>query len=274
MRPPDDGPKGSAAHQKSVHDFGPGGTRTDIYGSPASSSNPPFDRRLFSQNPWSPPRSVQRGSMVQDKEFAKSVGGYPLKLQFLYNPLEISYSYEFNNEVTRPDKLTAAQLATPMNGFQGATTVAFNLFFDRMYDVIDGTQPQGVAVDAAAFQNMVGMPGGQGFLSLIPINVFFSAAVDVTKFIDNRWPAPLSTLFFYGYVSSAGITYTHFTEKMVPTRCVIQITMTQIITQSAIDTHWAAVPAAAAKPTTPAKPAAKPSALSKVPRPGTAGYGL
>lgn len=279
MRPMDDGPKGSAAHQKSVHDYGPGskgvpkGTKSDIFGSPASSSNPPFDKRLNSSNPWFPGKA-QRGSMVQNKDYVTSLGaGYPLKLQFLYNPMSITYDYVFNMEVNAPKALTPAQAATPMNGFMGGTTVGFALLFDRSYDVMDGTQPKGVEVDAAAFQNMVGMPGGQGFLSLIPLDVYFSAAVDVTKLVDvgGKWPEPVSTLHFHGYVSSASIAYTHFSELMVPTRCVITIGMTQIITQSVIDQHWST--ADAAKPTTPAKPS-KPKGLAAVPRPGTAGYGL
>jgi hypothetical protein len=66
--------------------------------------------------------------------------------------------------------------------------------------------------------------GHQGVLQLIPSYVFFGLK-------DQK-----RGLWFYGYVSEWDFTITHWTQYMVPMRCVIDITFTMLPTPNTIGT--------------------------------------
>lgn len=181
---------------------------------------------------------LYRGLMVSRAATGGTATQY--KVNFLYNPSTINEmrTLDLNNDVLpqfarNPDD--PGKYATGMN-----TAIGFNLLFDRTYELWDisyyGTDAgtYGVMVDVNAFYNMLGINqqvsvtppqavGGsvpftpttynqivQGSMSAVPLDLYFG------------YKAP-GALKYFGFVNQLNITYTHFTQKMVPQRCAIQV---------------------------------------------------
>lgn len=165
-------------------------------------------------------------------------GNVQFKINFLYNPSTISESrsIDLNNGVLpayarNPDD--PGSYATNLN-----TTVSFSLLFDRTFEMWDSSYLNtlagnyGVRVDVEAFYNLLGIntfdttssevrntSGGrstqvvQGPMTFTPAYLYFGNNSD-------------NALEYFGYISSVGITYTHFTAKMVPVRCAVDVGFT------------------------------------------------
>lgn len=164
------------------------------------------------------------------------------RVKFLYNPSTINEnrSLDLNSEVLptyarNPDD--PGQYATGLNA-----TVSFSLLFDRTYELWDSsyrfTDPgiYGVMVDVNAFYNMLNINqlntlsepyrGGsipvnpnqkyttvvQGTMSAVPLDLYFGYR-------------SAGALKYFGYISQFDVTYTHFSQKMVPMRCAINVGM-------------------------------------------------
>lgn len=161
------------------------------------------------------------------------------RVNFLYNPSTISESrsIDLNNQVLptyarNPDD--PGQYNTALN-----STISFSLLFDRTFELWDsayvGTQAgtYGISVDTNAFYNMLGInqPAQQtsatvststfgsdnryslivqGTMGFVPVDLYFGYKA-------------IGSLKYFGYITDLAITYTHFTQKMVPQRCAIDI---------------------------------------------------
>lgn len=195
--------------------------------------------------------TIQRGFMVWEQ----AIGGYSGKarVNFLYNPSTISADYAMSNGSVAssylfPTGFNNVNLRVPLN-----QTVEFSLLFDRTYEVQgtyesngnpggpnnpDQNSPQvvGVLADIMAMQQFTGMfvaysdgnstttapqsgtlTGWQGIMQLIPAYVYFGGGNSAS-----------SSLWYYGYVSEWDVTVTHWTQYMIPMRCVINITFTML----------------------------------------------
>ena len=176
-------------------------------------------------------------------------------VNFLYNPSTVqeSRSLDVNSGVLpgwarNPDD--PGQYNTALNA-----TVSFSLLFDRTFEMWDAGYRDtiagvfGVRADVEAFYNLMGvnfpvsqskaalvgrtdlpgLPNGvadvvvQGPMMMVPANLSFG--------VDSP-----GTLNYFGYISAFDVTYTHFTQKMVPVRCAINVTFTVMppITSSVI----------------------------------------
>lgn len=193
---------------------------------------------------------LYRGLMVTKPQPGAPTTQY--RVNFLYNPSTIneSRSLDLNNEVLPSYKRNPddpGQYATGMNAFIG-----FNLLFDRTYELWDisyyGTQAgtYGVMADVNAFYNMLNInqqttvtpkqaTGGsvpftsasygvvtQGTMGAVPVDLYFG------------YKAP-GALKYFGFITQFDITYTHFSQKMVPMRCAINIgfqVMSELFTAS------------------------------------------
>lgn len=166
-------------------------------------------------------------------------------VNFLYNPSTINESRSLDvtngqlpSWARNPDD--PGSYATSLN-----TTVSFSLLFDRTYEMWDANYRStiagvfGVRADVEAFYNLMGintfvsqsksalpgrtdlpgLPSGvanvvvQGPMQMVPATLSFGAH-------------SAGTLEYFGYVSSFDVTYTHFTQKMVPVRCAINVGFT------------------------------------------------
>jgi hypothetical protein len=192
--------------------------------------------------------SLKRGFMIWDQVLP----GYSGKAQvdFLYNPSQVTANYSMSDSsvgasLLFPTGFNDTNLRVPLN-----QSVSWSLLFDRTYELWGGYDslglPQGsvgpgqnnpsvvgVLADIRQMQQFTGMnvaystgntattspssnsqlAGYQGIMQLIPSWVYFSDA-------NNLW--------FHGYVSEWDVTVTHWTQYMVPMRCVIDVTFTML----------------------------------------------
>lgn len=224
-------------------------------------SNPRFDDRIYALSGLKATAKgtgvstgdLQRGYMVRDSDY--NSGDVQYSLQFLYNPSEVQVSH--NTDVTSNaaiapqsyrNQLDTAKPNVPLNA-----TVQFNLLFDRtyelwnasaransLYDWDDEPSLAGVKVDVAAIYRVVGIlqpktqpvpnphtsssdpgtsqaiirNGSPGPMPMTPLQVFFGGS---------------NSLNYRGYVSALNITYTHWTQLMIPMRCTIGVTMSLLV---------------------------------------------
>lgn len=177
-----------------------------------------------------------------------SVYGKQYTLTFLYNPSAISVSHSISSANQVMPAFTRVDTGTPLVAAGG--TLTWSLLFDRTYELTDQTQSSslagswGVAADVHVLYNMVGMnrpittigpeesgrsilPGaaGQtevtGVMQMNYIKAVFGAAK--TGYAGTL--PGISRLRYFGYITSISVTYTHFTQNMVASRCAVGVTM-------------------------------------------------
>ncbi len=216
-------------------------------------SNPPFDKRISTlvglQNVIQGPDVSQlvRGYMIQDP----GLGRVQYSVQFLYNPSVVQVSHS-TDPASAP---TPQNYRNPLDkgswNIPLATSVSFNLLFDRTYelwsrsgpvdpkDFTQGSGEAGVRVDIEALYRVVGIyqpvavqppttspnttpsnlysNGEPGPMPLTPVTVYFGGP---------------NSLHYRGYVNSLDIQWTHFSQLMVPMRCTVTVSMNLMVPQS------------------------------------------
>lgn len=208
--------------------------------------NPKFDPRILNL----PMRQVSQGyGGTKDSTLYRGAmvgrgtgrGDVKYKVNFLYNPSTIteSRSIDLNNQVL-PDYQRVpgdtGDYQTTLN-----TTISFALLFDRTYEMWDSKYQStdvgtfGCSVDTNAFYNLTGInqkqlvPGVRGGSSSNMVVQGPMAAVPVDLYFGFGSPGGLH---YFGIISSLGITYTHFSQQMVPVRCAIDIGFTAYMDQT------------------------------------------
>ena len=224
----------------------------------------PFDKRITSITlpGASSSQTITRGYMKQ----AQPMPGYstPFKFQFLYNPSTVEATYYVQSSgaalsMLFPNPGDSSDLAVPIN-----QSVCWTVMFDRTYELNSGAYndsgqvvsgsaaqptPEGVTADPTVYgvwadvvqlqfftgmmltagqaqgqngvtTNVSGAPsanfaGSQGFMMMIPCYVYFGGGTQ-------------SNINYYGYISEWDVTFTHWTQWMVPMRCVIDISFTML----------------------------------------------
>lgn len=206
---------------------------------------------------------LKHGFMIWEQ----ALTGYSGKatMHFLYNPSTVQAEYSMSDSsvgasLLFPTGFNQTNLRVPLN-----QTVQWSLLFDRTYELWGGYNSDssaknsvgssqnnpsvvGVLADIRQMQQFTGMnigystgntsstsptpsaiAGYQGILQLIPSYVYFGDA-------NNLW--------YYGYISEWDVTVTHWTQYMVPMRCVIDVTFTMLPTPqtsgtgSQSNTNW------------------------------------
>lgn len=215
---------------------------------------PKFDSRIYSlafPNQDTTPghsKQLRRGYMIWDK----AITGYNSRavVHFLYNPSTVQATYSMSDpnaaaSLMFPNAHDNLDLRIPLN-----QTATWSLLFDRTYELwgaynSSGNPNQGLGVhqnnpsvlgvlsDIYQMQQFTGMdvqfqqtngagiqgaPTGsftrhQGILQLIPSFAYFGGK---------------QALSFYGYISEWDFQVTHWTQFMVPMRCVINVSFTML----------------------------------------------
>lgn len=175
--------------------------------------------------------TLYRGAIVSKD----NLDGVQYKVNFLYNPSTISESrsLDLENQILPPHQRVPGDTGNYVTGL--STTIGFSLLFDRTYELWDskyqGTDvgTWGVQVDTNAFYNLTGInrqevvPGVRGGRSQNMIVQGPMAATPVTLYFGYGSPGSLQ---YFGYINSLAVTYTHFSQQMVPTRCAIGVGFT------------------------------------------------
>lgn len=207
--------------------------------------NPAFDSRILnipfrqvsSSGGGSKDSTLYRGAIIT----ADTVNSKKYKVNFLYNPSTIAETrnLDMNNQML-PDYARNPNDTGDYNTMLN-TTIGFSLLFDRTYELWDskynGTDvgTYGVQVDTNAFYNLCGINipqkvpgvhGGkaytkvvQGPMTMTPVDLYFG------------YGSP-GGLHYFGIISSLNITYSHFSQQMVPMRCGIDIGFNLFPTQT------------------------------------------
>lgn len=153
--------------------------------------NPPPDGRMFRPLPFAGP--IARGYITEHQPPG------PGRCYFMYNPNQLSYSFEVAKDLVAPD----ATASVPTNGPVGGTTVSLSLLFVRQFEVAYGRDTKGVWRDIDALRYLIGItdPDSIGFGWTKTLMFVFGA--------DH-------SMVFYGAITSMSVTLTLFSEKMVP----------------------------------------------------------
>ncbi|MGW1180138.1 hypothetical protein [Streptomyces drozdowiczii] len=189
---------------------------------------------------------LQRGYMVTAfPKSSKAKENRFYMLNFLYNPSQVSvnHSTDAANQVMPPYTRSDLDDGVPLVAAGG--TLSFALLFDRSYEMSDPTKfttiegTYGVMADIHVLYNLVGINMTQeaqatdsddkstsgnvlGIMQMSPLWCRFGQAR--TSFKDKL--PNLSRMEYFGYINNLGITYTHFSQRMTPVRCAVDISMT------------------------------------------------
>ncbi len=211
---------------------------------------PPFDPRITSLAYPMEGMSfgnLRRGYMIWEKAPAGGLNTKDAQMNFLYNPATVladfAMNYNYGPTLQFPVPGDQSILRVPLS-----QTATFSLLFDRTYelwgsydahghprsyhDPANDPARVGCMADIFQMQQFTGMTigyspdgkvhtglkngsfnGHQGILQLIPSFVFFGTG---------------QVLGYYGYISEWSYEITHFTQKMVPMRCVIDVAWTML----------------------------------------------
>lgn len=187
--------------------------------------NPPFDPRMRRiGNPDNLTSKIKRG-WIQNEQ----TSGEPnQRVNFLFNPPAIGVTHAITtsvptdlqkeNEASAADDTMTPSLASTGN------SVSLQLLYDRTYEVFSSTphlntslaSNYGVWADVAAWYTFLGafkeMPGDwtDGTMDSPPVQKM------AYLFMGPK-------MYYYGFVSSLGVTYSHWNLNMVPVRCAVDI---------------------------------------------------
>ncbi|MEU9857281.1 hypothetical protein [Streptomyces sp. NPDC047974] len=194
----------------------------------------------------------------------------PYSLLFHYNPSVINVSHSLDMANAPMPSYTRSDLDTGTPLVAGGGQLTFSLLFDRSYETSDATQQGtfvgdlGVLHDIHVLYNMVGMnlpvgPWGAessdgtflgdivakiretlststaasdsraaiGVMQMHPVWIHFMNPRSTTfRSLPN-----MSRMSYFGYISSINITYTHFTQRMVPVRAAVGLSV-QLMTSA------------------------------------------
>jgi len=148
-------------------------------------------------------------------------------------------------------------------------TVEWSLLFDRTFELWGSYNNDGSAVNGLAYEDVNNDPGVAGVQVDIAAMQQFTG-MNANFYSGNNSVAQSSAssagglynqqgimmpvysfawfgkyLWFYGYVSEWDVTITHWTQYMIPMRCVINVTFTMMptptsVTGSNANTEWSA----------------------------------
>lgn len=182
--------------------------------------NPPFDARIKTLLGPGSDFKLKRGKLVN---METNRGGAYWVLHFLYNPSTIQVGHAVVED-TLPDYEHSKY---DLSSFLGETnsSLQWSLLFDRTYEVWDRGLINTPAGKYGVYTDVRALYGLLGMVEQSPIT-----GIDLIKRPMLNTPAQVyfggeGSLSYFGRINSIDITYTNWTKKMVPFRCVINIGM-------------------------------------------------
>lgn len=179
--------------------------------------NPPFDPRMRSiGSPLNLTQRIKRG-WIQDEKNGNRVN-------FLLNPSELDLSHNIDPSNVRQDSQAPPDDVTdPWYTGTGSST-GVKLLYDRTYELFSAgaggklgfANTYGVWADVAAWYTYLGM------LDKMPTNWQNSMIVKPAQ-LRTSYLYVGSKLVYYGWVTGLNVTYSHFTQTMVPQRCSVDV---------------------------------------------------
>lgn len=197
-------------------------------------TNPATDPRINSiiQKTGSP---LRQGIIQQTDDNVVGPQKFPYACRFMFNPTAIGVSYATDETVYNPSVQTPAQAAA-LALVPGRTGISFSLLFDRTFEVAYGPSASrpldlrdiGVYADIGALENVVGAR--------------FNFTTDASSVIQPMGVRPCYFIFgggdnnvgltFIGAITSMNVTYSSFSERMVPVRAGVELNVVQLLGRS------------------------------------------
>jgi hypothetical protein len=218
-------------------------------------TNDNFDARIRSVPSWisksqDPRFQLERGNIISAFPKASTEMNRYYILNFLYNPSVVNVSHSINaaNQVAPAYTRSDFDKGTPLVAAGGS--LSFSLLFDRTYEMSDPAQQgtfagtYGVMADIHVLYNLVGINTKQlvgheadksapssavdskdviGVMQMNPVIVHFGRPMD-GGYRDSSLPN-MSMMRYFGYLTSLNITYSHFSQRMMPVRCAVAVNM-------------------------------------------------
>ena len=210
---------------------------------------PPFDPRIMGiAAPMGSGGNIQmrRGFMIWDQT-QPGYGSNRARVTFLYNPTTITVNYALNPSSALTSALTFQQSglkAAPMAPM--SQSISFSLLFDRTFELWNSYTSKGVPGKLSGVDNDIMNPHARGVLTDVLALQQYTGQLANSQFQAQAKSAPAVTstfqlqgiqemmlgwvyfggvygAFYYGYVSGFTVTYTHFTQYMVPMRCAVDV---------------------------------------------------
>jgi hypothetical protein len=178
--------------------------------------NPPFDPRMRQiGNPLHNSKGMKRG-WVQTTEDN-------LRVNFLFNPSQLDLSHGVNTDLARNPDYTPTDDVMSIDYASTGSSLSVKLLYDRTYELVGNASTNfatryGVWADVAAWYVLLGM------LPEMPADWKDSMIVapatikQVYLFLGLR-------MVFYGWLTGASVTYTHWNQQMIPVRCSVDLQM-------------------------------------------------
>lgn len=206
--------------------------------------HPAFDQRIYTLTfPIADQQAggLTRGYMTWHKPptgYAKTDQG---QVRFLYNPSTVSTSYSLmadsNGAIAALMTRNASDRANAILPLQQSTS--FSLLYDRTFELwksySDKGQPiadggvndpatEGVGVDILAMKQFTGMlsnaPSGKGNANKGSPPIQQGPMMMVEAWVYFGSP---TGIYYFGYITDWQVQVTHWTQYMVPMRCVINV---------------------------------------------------
>jgi hypothetical protein len=204
--------------------------------------------------------TLQRGYMVWDSTSLPTGYSSAARVNFLFNPSTVTASYSLIPDTSVqaammfPTAYNNTDLRVPLS-----QTVEWSLLFDRTFELwgaysySDGIPIEqqiqvnagtnnaaavGVMVDINAMQQFTGMYANYYSGASAAQQSAAGGSISGSLYNQQGIMQPIysyvwfgsNTLFYYGYVSAWDVTITHWTQYMIPMRCVINVTFTMMPT--------------------------------------------
>jgi len=133
-------------------------------------------------------------------------------LFFLFNPNEISMSYQGNPNILPIGALDESQTDPTLPMADSNTVISFDLLFDRTYEVMKGSTI-GVLTDVRCLEQICGINEERPVMLLNPVIIHLGMP------IEFHFPA---------IIKGWDVKYTHFSFQMVPMRATVSVSATRL----------------------------------------------
>lgn len=196
---------------------------------------PAFDPRIYTM-PFGL-SSSELGSTLHRGKIQQAVRITGMKdwnsVNFLYNPSQVAASYALasTDQVAAqlyPQQGDTSTIRLPLN-----QSVSFSLLFDRTYELWDESKKStpagtyGVMVDVWAMQQLVGMNADPAKVTKTGASNSTSLGSSGLMMTTFCWFyfGGRESLTYFGSIQAFDVTYTHWTQLMVPMRCAMNVTV-------------------------------------------------
>lgn len=206
--------------------------------------NPPFDPRILNIGSHTGAPRLTRGWLTHAPNDAQGAARTMIgRINFLYNPPAIDVSHSISVDMLGGSNVTDPNNNTQTGNVVGIGDISVQLLFDRTYEMWDSSKKNtnagrfGMYADVLAFYHFVGMTGPIAATNASSGLWGFDYPIsDVTQFWATQYPIQPATptpaylyignrLKYYGAVSGLSVTYSHWSQDMVPMRGAVTLGM-------------------------------------------------